>query len=170
MREKRAERSSLPLRTWGLCSNFPRKKKAAGPVRARKCPLALSGLQKNGSRWPVPVCTFAPHASGMPSSDREDSTLHLTIFIRWGVEPVYMTLLVLMQNRRTMQGTQHGNGRRVEVHWRSSRCLRRPGHANRRGLTCMRPPCVKRQIAPKSGLSRFSAVQVLAPSAGGCGC
>ena len=57
-------------------------------------PLALSGLQKNGSRWHVPACAFAPHASGMPSSDREDSRLYLTIFILWGVEPLYMTLLV----------------------------------------------------------------------------
>jgi hypothetical protein len=30
----------------------------------------------------------------MPSSDREDKGFHPTIFILWGVEPVYMTLLV----------------------------------------------------------------------------
>ena len=77
--------------------HFPRKKKAAVPVKARKCPLALSGLQKNGSRWPVPACAFAPHASGTPSSDREDSRLYLTIFILWGVEPVCMTLLVKLE-------------------------------------------------------------------------
>jgi hypothetical protein len=39
-----------------------------------------------------------------------------------------------------------------------------------RHRTRMRPPCVKRQIAPKSGCSLGSAVQVLAPSAGGRGC
>jgi ADP-ribosylglycohydrolase len=66
----------------------------AVPVRAHQYPLALSGLHKNGSRWHVPAGTFAPHASGMPSSDREDSTLHPTIFILWGVEPVDMTRLV----------------------------------------------------------------------------
>jgi hypothetical protein len=74
--------------------HFPRKKKAAVPIKARKCPLALSGLQKNGSWSPLPACAFAPHASGTPSSDREDSGLYRTIFILWGVEPVCMTLLV----------------------------------------------------------------------------
>ena len=74
--------------------HFPRKKKAAVPVKARTCPLALSGLQKNGSRPPKPACAFAPHASGTPSSNREDSGLYLTIFILWGAEPICMTLLV----------------------------------------------------------------------------
>jgi hypothetical protein len=74
--------------------HFPRKKKAAVPVKARKYSLALSGLQKNGSRWPVPACAFAPHASGTPFSNREESRLYRTIFIRWGVESLYMTLLV----------------------------------------------------------------------------
>jgi hypothetical protein len=74
--------------------HFPRKKKAAEPVKARSCPLAFSGLQKNGSRWLVPVCAFAPHASGMLASDQEDSKLYPTIFILWGVEPLCMTLLV----------------------------------------------------------------------------
>ena len=53
--------------------HFPRKKKAAGPGRARSYPLAFSGLQQHGSRQPVLACAFAPHASGMPASDREDS-------------------------------------------------------------------------------------------------
>ena len=76
--------------------HFPRKKKAAVPVKARKYPLTLSGLQKMGPGVPVPACTFAPQASGTPSSDREDSRLYRTIFILWGVEPVCMTLLVTM--------------------------------------------------------------------------
>jgi hypothetical protein len=84
--------------------HFPRKKKAAVPVRARSCPLALSGLQKNGSRWPVPTCAFAPHASGMLASDREDSRLYLTIFIPWGAELVCMTLLVKSRARERQRG------------------------------------------------------------------
>ena len=79
-------------------AHFPRKKKAAVPVRARSYPLAFSGLQKNGPRWPVPTCAFAPHASGMLASDREDCRLYLTIFIRWGVGPICMTLLVIQGN------------------------------------------------------------------------
>ena len=75
-------------------AHFPRKKKAAVPVKARNCPLAFSGLQKNESRWSVPACAFAPHASGMLASDREDNTLYLTIFILWGAESLYMTLLL----------------------------------------------------------------------------
>jgi tetratricopeptide (TPR) repeat protein len=74
--------------------HIPRKEEAAVPVWARTCPLTPSGLPKNRSRWHVPACTFAPQASGRPSSDREDSRLYPTIFIRWGVEPVYMMLLV----------------------------------------------------------------------------
>ena len=31
----------------------------------------------------------------MLTSDREDSKLYRTIFIRWGVESLYMTLLVM---------------------------------------------------------------------------
>jgi hypothetical protein len=32
----------------------------------------------------------------MLTSDREDSKLYLTIFILWGVELLYMTLLVML--------------------------------------------------------------------------
>src|SRR3712207_4238167 len=70
--------------------HIPRKEEAAVPVWARTCPLAPSGLPKNRSRWHVPACTFAPQASGRPSSDREDRRRYPTLFIRWGVEPVYM--------------------------------------------------------------------------------
>jgi hypothetical protein len=48
-----------------------------------------------GPGVPVPACTFAPQASGTPSSDREDSRLYRTIFILWGVELVCMTLFVM---------------------------------------------------------------------------
>jgi hypothetical protein len=74
--------------------HFPRKKKAAVPVKARKCPLALSGPQKNASPSPKPACAFAPQASGTSSSNREDSKLYLTIFILWGAELLCMMLLV----------------------------------------------------------------------------
>jgi hypothetical protein len=37
-------------------------------------------------------CAFAPHTSGKPSSDRENSMLYPTIFILWGIEPVCMAL------------------------------------------------------------------------------
>ena len=75
--------------------HFPRKKKAAVPVKARSCPLAFSGLQKHRSRWPATACAFAPHASGMLASDREDSKLYLTMFIWWGAELLCMMLLVV---------------------------------------------------------------------------
>ena len=47
-----------------------------------------------GPGVPVPACTFAPQASGTPTSDREDSRLYRTIFIRWGAELLCMMLLV----------------------------------------------------------------------------
>ncbi len=75
--------------------HFPRKKKAAVPVQTHNCHLALSGLPKNGSRWHVPACAVAPHASGRLSSDREDRRPYPTIFILWGVELACMTLLVI---------------------------------------------------------------------------
>ena len=70
------------------------KRKPLYQSRHASYPLAFSGLQKNGSRWAVPACAFAPHASGMLAGNREDSKLYRTIFILWGVESLYMTLLV----------------------------------------------------------------------------
>jgi hypothetical protein len=51
-------------------------------------------MQRHGSRWPVPACALAPHAKGMLASDRVGRKLYCTIFILWGVESLYMTLLV----------------------------------------------------------------------------
>ena len=53
--------------TWPAAS---RRRAAAQrrPVKAHRCPLAFSGLQKHRSPWPVLAWAFAPHASGMPIS------------------------------------------------------------------------------------------------------
>jgi hypothetical protein len=89
------ESAEFPTSVKGVgSSSLPTKKESRCTSQGTQLPLALSGLQKNGSRWPVPACTFAPHASGTPSSDWEDSKLYLTIFILWGVERVCMALLV----------------------------------------------------------------------------
>jgi hypothetical protein len=42
--------NSIPPFFETVTEYFPRKKKAAIPVRAHRYPLALSGLQKNGSQ------------------------------------------------------------------------------------------------------------------------
>ena len=76
--------------------HFPRKKKAAVPVQAQKYPLTPRGLQNiigpSGMYW---------HALSRPmrvaghSATGRITCMILPFIIRWGVEQVYMTLLVI---------------------------------------------------------------------------
>lgn len=79
---------------WAL-GHFPRKKKAAVPVQAQEYPLTPRGLQKTigpgGMCWHA---LFRPmRGAGHPATGRITCMI-LPFFIMWGVEQLYMTLLV----------------------------------------------------------------------------
>ena len=65
-------------------TGFLRNKNAALPVRAQKNPLTLSGLKKIAPRWRQRPRTFAPQASVMAASVREDVGYEYTCFMRGG--------------------------------------------------------------------------------------
>ena len=79
---------------WDL-AHFPRKRKAAIPGQAQKCPLTPRGLQNTigpgGMYWHAlsrPMRVAGHLATG------RITCMILPFFIRWGVDPIYMMLLV----------------------------------------------------------------------------
>jgi hypothetical protein len=65
-------------------TTFPRNKNAALPVKTQKPPLTRSGLKKMGPGWRLRPRAFAPQASVMAASVREDVGHEYTWFMRWG--------------------------------------------------------------------------------------
>ena len=63
---------------------FQRNQNATLPVRAQRTPLTISGLKKMGPGWRLWPQAFAPQASVMASSVRDDVSHEYTCFMRRG--------------------------------------------------------------------------------------